>query len=789
MPPESSGLSTEAARAYQRAHGYNEIVEHKDSLLLKIVKRSVSPISGMLVLAAALSFASSKDFDGGFILVLLILNIAITVWQEHKADTAIARLNEHLAVSVKTLRDGAWSVLTARLLVPGDAIQLASGNIVPADAQVLEAHTVSANEAALTGESLPKDKSVGDRLYSGSFLASGLATARVTAIGNETSFGKTLAKAGEKPKRSALERDILRITRFLSIISLLAVVLLSAVVIARRTPWLEVIRLDLSLVIAGIPISLPTVMTLIIGFGVLALAKKDVIVRHLSSLEELANTDLLLTDKTGTLTENRIVVSDIVGYAADADEIRRLGSFIASQHPDDVLNKALIRQGESVTAKVHEYLPADSVRKRSTLTIEESDGFRTLTLGAPQIVEGLCDLSAQMRARFEGDIDAFAARGYRTLALASVTGEKEGGMSLLGIFALSDELREDAPDVIRFLAENGIEVAMVTGDNRSIAREVAGKLGLSGNRIITHDELVARGAGGMDAEAFRNTQAFAEILPEDKLALVERARKFYTVASNGDGVNDLPAVKAASVGFAVANAVDALKGAADIVLLSSGIGVMRDAFIEGRRIFERLYTYSLYRISESFRLIVTIVILGVITGTYPLSPLQLILLALLNDIPIISLATDRVRIANRPSKIDVRRQFAQSLLYGTVGIANSMLLYAFAVWYLHLSLPVVETLFFLKLTVSGHLLIYVAHTKERWWRYLPSRAVILATTATQALATALALTGWLMPAAIPWQLAVFVWLWSLLFMQFSEAVKYPRGPSQPIESSTVLALN
>jgi H+-transporting ATPase len=256
---------------------------------------------------------------------------------------------------------------------------------------------------------------------------------------------------------------------------------------------------------------------------------------------------------------------------------------------------------------------------------------------------------------------------------------------------------------------------------------------------------------------------------------VNRAKRFYTVASNGDGVNDLPAVKAASVGFAVSNAVDALKGAADIVLLSSGIGVMRDAFIEGRKIFERLDSYSLYRISESFRLIVTIVILGLVTGTYPLTPLQLILIALLNDIPIISLATDRVQIAVRPAKINVRRQFGQSLAYGAVGIVNSLLLYFFATAYLHLSIAVVETLFFLKLTVSGHLLIYVAHTKERWWRYLPSGGVIIATALTQAIATGLAITGFLMPAAVSWKLALFVWIWSFFFMQMSEIVKRSRG--------------
>ncbi len=770
------GLPTKTAEAYQAAHGYNEITEKRQSLVAKIAQKSVSPISGMLLLAAVLSYASGKDFDGSFILALLALNVGVTVWQERKADTAIEKLNEHLSVSVKTLRDGVWQTIASRLLVPGDRIELRSGNVVPADAKVLQANSVTANEAALTGESLPKEKRAGDPLYSGSFVASGIVSGEVTAIGSFTSFGKTLAKSGTMPKRSQLEKDILRITRFLSVLSLIAVAVLTAILIAGSTSWVDVLRLDLSLVIAGIPISLPTVMTLIIALGVVELAKKNVIVRRLSSLEELANADFLLTDKTGTLTKNHIVVNEVAAYGLPEAEVRHLGALIARQEPEETLNQALLG-GEDEDARlvtIRSYHPADSVRKRATLVYEDGGALRALSLGAPQVIEALCDLSAEVRARFESDINKLAGRGYRTLALATAGGGAEAHMALAGIFALSDELREDAGEVVRFMRDNGIGVAMVTGDNRAIAAEIARKLELPGDHILTRDELERIGIRNLDAAAFQSTSAFAEILPEDKLSLVERARGFYTVAANGDGVNDLPAVRAASIGFAVSNAVDALKGTADIVLLSPGIAVMKDAFIEGRKIFERLYSYSLYRVSESFRLIVTIVVLGVVVGAYPLSPLQLILLALLNDIPIISLATDRVRVATRPARINVRAQFTQGLAYGLVGVANSLLLFFLAADYWHLPFPVVESIFFLKLTVGGHLLIYVAHTKERWWRYLPSGTVIAATGLTQALATVLVLTGWLMPAAVSWELAAFVWAWAFFWMQVSEFAKLRR---------------
>lgn len=769
---EPSGITTASAGEYLKREGYNEIPERKEPLVSKIAKRIASPVSLMLLFAAILSLISGKAFDFFFILFLLVLNVGITVWQEHKADSAIEKLNEHLATPVKALRDGAWQTIGARLLVPRDVIELHAGNIVPADAKVISGHNASANEASLTGESLPKEKGPESTLYSGSFLASGLATAEVVATGARTYFGKTLDKIDTAPSKSALEKDILRISRFLSLLALAAVAVLTALLFLHHAAWVDILRLDLSLAIAGVPISLPAVMALIIAFGVIGLSKKDVVVRKLSALEELANTDLLLTDKTGTLTKNRIVVNQVIGYGQwEKGDVARLAALVASNDPGDLIDQALLAGTAFAKPEVVSYVPADSKRKHSTLTCKDGGSLKTIALGAPQVVEALCDLAPQARAQLGKDVEAWAARGYRTLALAVAEGAREERMALAGIFALSDELREDALPVVEFLNDNGIEVVMVTGDNRAIAREIAAELHIGGSRVIARGELGAPGFGRLTAQDFRETQAFSEILPEDKYELVKRAKEFYTVATNGDGVNDLPALRAANVSFAVKNAVDALKAAADIVLLSDGIGVMRDAFIEGRKIFARLYSYSLYRISESFRLIVTILLLGLITGTYPLSPLQLILIALLNDIPIISLAFNRVKLANRPSKIDVRAQFAQSLLYGLVGIANSMLLFFFAAYYLHAPLAVIETIFFLKLTVSGHLLIYVAHTKERWYRYLPSREVILATTCTQAIATFLALTGFLMPAAAPWKLVLLVWAWSFFFMQISEAVK------------------
>jgi H+-transporting ATPase len=772
-----SGLSSLQVTKLLETNGYNEIPEKHVSLIHKIFKNLISPIALMLFLASVLSFALGKTFDGSFILVLLIINIAITLWQENKADNAIKKLNENLEQKIKVFRDNKWEHINSRLLVIGDIIQLSSGDVIPADGKIIEANHLSVNESALTGESLPKDKQVSDSVFSGSFVASGIVVIEITATGAKTSFGKTIFSVERVIKKSLLEKDIISISKFLTILSLIAVVILTIVFLLKRASFLELLTLDLSLIIAGIPISLPTVMTLIIEFGVLALAAKNVIVRRLSALEDLANVNFLLTDKTGTLTKNKITIQDVYAYDGFThNDVLSYAAILATSESDNPIDAA-------ITEKIHElhlavpsftkvdFIPADSKRKRSTIVIKKDDKDMVISIGAPQIIVQHCVLDAITQDKFKREVETLAEGGYRTLAVAIADNNKEEKMKIVGLLALSDTLRSDAKSVVQFLEENGIDVVMVTGDNRAIAANIATQLALDDRDIVTKEQLDKMNWDSINGTFFQHTGAFAEILPEDKFKLVQKAKQFFVVASNGDGINDLPALKAANVGITVANAVSALKATADIVLLSEGISVIRDAIIESRKIFERLYTYSLYRISESLRLIVTIAVLGILYGVYPMTALQIILIALLNDIPIISLAFDKVKIVTRPAKIDAKKRFTLSSFYGMVGIANSLLLFFLmrSIW--HFDWNIIQTMFFLKLTVSGHMLIYVAHTKERWWKFLPSKQVIWATTITQLFATGLAFTGFLMSGKLTlWEIG-FVWAWAFFWMQISEVAK------------------
>ena len=769
-----TGLSSsEAARLFAQ-YGPNEVSEKHAGGLKKLLEALASPASLMLVSASALSFFIGRSFDGSFIAALLALNVGMALWHSHKTDRALEALRSELSVQARVMRDGVWKAVPSRELVPNDVIECSVGALVPADARIETAVNLEINEAVLTGESLPKAKSVGDTTYSGSVVVTGNFTGLVTATGNRAFFGKIASSVKEGKRASLMERDILSISRFLIVASIIAAAILTIVFVIDGQPLADTLLLDLSLLIAGIPVSLPTVMTLIVSIGAVTLAGKKALVRRLAALEDFANVTLLLTDKTGTLTENKISVERMHAYAPFSErDVLAYAAAAASADADSIIDRAVVERGKENGAtpyRVLEAVPADSIRKRSTAIIER-DGVRYLVaLGIPSMLASLSAPLDGLAETIARDVEDAAKSGSRAIAVALKRNpadiRDERGMEIIGMLVLADPLRADAAETIRFLKSEGVETVMVTGDTKETAAHVAASLGLAGTVLRPKDTDIAH----LPAGALANIAAFAEVLPDDKLALVAYAQKSAVVASTGDGVNDLPALRKADVGIAVANAVDALKGTADIVLLDSGISVMQTALTEARKIFFRLYNYSVYRISESFRLVVTALVLGLIIKGFPLTPVELILLAFLNDIPIITLAFDRVKRADRPADLAPRERFALGTLFGTVGVVNSLLLYFLLADVVHLPLPLVQTAFFLKLTVSGHMLIYVAHTKERWWRYLPAGSVILATSATQIVATALAIGG-ILVAPIPVALAAFVWIWAFFWMQVSEIVK------------------
>lgn len=756
--------------------GYNEIPDAPSQRLKKIMKMVVSPMNLMLLLAAALSFATKKDFDAFFILSLFLLNIFISFWHEQKADATIQKLRKSLAIIVEVLRSDVWKSINSRDLVPGDVVRLKMGAIIPADGKIIESSDVSCNESALTGESLPVEKKIGDMCYSGAYLVSGICIVVISATGGRTRTGKTIIQVEDEPKRSQLDNDVMQVTRLLMLLSAFAITVISGVLLYKHQPMLEVLTVDLSLVIAGIPISLPTVMSLIVSIGVMRLAEKKIIVRRLSSLQNLSGVSLLLSDKTGTLTKNRVEIASVKVYDPWTET--------------DAVNLAIAAEGwgsgpiqQSVQAYqmskgildqeigVETFIPYNSDTKHSETVITWKGKTRTVIFGAPQSVALLSKLTSEELFAFRESIDAYAADGYRTMSVAvSLDGTKAAGMSLVATFLLSDTAYEDAPGVIAFMEKCGISTKMVTGDNHAIGSRVAKELAIDGS-VVVRSDLAEKPIESMTQDGFNSVAVFAEMFPSDKYHIVEYGKLQHVVAVTGDGVNDIPPVRASDVGIATSNAVDSLKESADIVLLNEGVASIKDAIIEARKIFARLNGYITYRISESFRLIFGILLATILFGAQPITAIQLIILSLLNDIPIISLAFNRVDIPWLLPKNNTKRRSLLGSSLGFIGVLNSIIFIFLARNILHLDWPVISTLFFLKLTVSGHLLILVAHTKRVWYEYLPSKVVLISLFTTQVIATFFALSGFLMAAA-NWRLVGVVWIWALIWMQVSELVKH-----------------
>lgn len=773
---EYEGLTSAEADGRLAADGPNAIPEEKRSFVMLILSKFASPVTVLLILAALISFFVHELFDFYFILALIVLNIGINIWHEWKADNAIEQLKAELLIDVPVFRDGAWKKITAPELVRGDIMRLNVGDVVPADAEVVEARHASLNESALTGESLPQDKEKGSTVYTGTYLTSGYVIARVAATGAHTRLGETIKTIEKAKKRSVLEEDIIRTTKYLSIASFVAIGILVVLFLSRGEALSDIMLLALSVLLAGIPISLPTVMTLIITIGVLALARERVIVRKISSLENLANVDLLLTDKTGTLTEDALSLVKVVTYGRAGIEEAVRYAVAANEKDEGAIT-------DSITAymKVHkiaaddlsvvDFIPHDSDRKHSTAVVREGEKTVTVAFGAPQVIKEFVSFeNGAAERQFDADVNAYAiGQGYRGIALAAADGTEEKDMNLIAVFFFSDTLRNDAKQTIDFMREHGIETKILTGDNHEISNRVAHELGLSG-KVLSRKDADALDLGTLPESMFKEVSVFSEILPIQKYRIVEYAKRKWMIAVTGDGVNDIPPIEAADAGIAVSSAVSSLKGAADIVLTSPGIAVVKEALLQARAIFERAQIYAIYRTSESIRVVLAILVLGFVFKGFPVLPIQLLILALMNDIPIISLAFDRVTPSAYPPRDELVEKYLLGFLFGGVGVLTSVLFVFILRDYLHLPWDIIQTLFFLKLSVGGHMLIYVAHTKKRWYRYLPSKEVVFATTSTQLIATLVALFGFLM-TAVSFKLVIFVWVWSFLWMQISELMK------------------
>jgi H+-transporting ATPase len=775
--PNANGLSAAESRERILRDGYNEIPEKKRNPALKFLSYFWGPIPWMIEVAVILSGIVGHWADFGIILALLVVNAIVGFWEEWKADSAIAALKSTLALTARVKRDGAWTSLPARELVVDDVIRVRLGDIVPADATLLSGNPLSVDQAALTGESLPVDREVGQSVYAGSVIKQGEMDALVTATGLRTFFGKT-AKLVESAKSvSHFQKAILKIGDFLIVFAVVLAVLIVGVALFRGDPFIETIQFALILTVAAIPVALPTVLSVTLAVGARLLSKSQAVVSRLAAIEELAGMDTLCSDKTGTLTQNKLTLGDV--YAVDGispEEVITCAALASKAEDQDPIDAAVLKGLKDPTClqrfTVQDFKPFDPVHKRTEATVKAPDGkiFR-VTKGAPQVVLTLVGDAAALKDAATQIINAFAAKGCRALGVAR--SEDDGATwKFLGILPLSDPPREDSKATIKAARDMGAQVKMITGDQVAIAVEIARQLDLGTN--ILNASTLDETHGALPAKIenmIENAEGFAQVYPEHKYHIVEILQKHgHIVGMTGDGVNDAPALKKADVGIAVSGATDAARAAADIVLLAPGLSVVVDAMRESRRIFQRMTHYAIYRIAETIRVLLFMTLSILIFNFYPVTAVMIVLLALLNDGAILSIAYDRVEPAKRPDRWHMPVILGVAGMLGIAGVVSSFGLFYVAERYLHVDRATVQSLIYLKLSVAGHLTVFVTRTRGPFWSVKPAAILFWAVVATQMIATVIAVYGIFMPP-IGWQWAGLVWGYALAWMIVNDGVK------------------
>ena len=770
------GLVQSEVEAYRKKYGYNELPEKKQNPILKFLSYLWGPIPWMIEIAAILSAAVQHWEDFAVIFVLLVVNAVVGFWEEYQAGNTIAALKKKLALVAKVKRDGQWETIPARELVPGDLIRLRLGDIIPADAKIPRDEPLQIDQSALTGESLPVSRSQNDVIYSGSIVKQGEADAVVTAIGQETYFGKTAQLVQGAHTQSHFQRAVLKIGNYLIIIALVLVAVILIDAILRGDQLVTTLQFALVLTVAAIPVAMPTVLSVTLAVGARVLAAKEAIVTRLASIEELAGMDVLCSDKTGTLTKNQLTLGDpiplnqtdrqgLILYAA-------LASRAEDQDPIDLAVLSSVKDKSQLNQfEITHFQPFDPVHKRTEATVEDSEGNSfTVTKGAPQVILSLVADRDEVKERVEKVVNEYAARGYRALGVA--ISKAPGQWTFEGVLPLYDPPRDDTKETIQKTEQMGVNVKMVTGDQIAIAREVSRQLSLGTNIL----DAATLGAGNDHhgeqlAESIETADGFAQVFPEHKYLIVEALQNNdHIVGMTGDGVNDAPALKKADAGIAVAGATDAAREAADIVLTTPGLSIITEAIRESRKIFQRMNNYAIYRIAETVRVLLFMTLSILVFNFYPVTAIMIVLLALLNDGAILTIAYDNVHESDRPERWNMREVLLVASILGIIGVIASFGLFYLGETVFHLSRDVIQSLIYLKLSVAGHLTIFVTRTRKPFWSIRPAPILLGAVIGTQAIATLITVYGVFM-SPIGWGWALVVWLYALAWFLVNDRVK------------------
>ena len=831
------GLTSEEANARLRKFGLNAIEEKEENWSHRLFRRFWGPIPWMIEVAAILSAVANRWEDFTIIIILLLVNAIVDFYQESKALSAIAVLKKKLARIAIVLRDDKWQQIDASNVVPGDIIKIKIGDIVPADVKLIgEGDFLLVDQSALTGESLPVHKQGGDELFANAIIKQGEMIGEVTSTGANTYFGKTvgLVAKAEREEHSHFQQMVIKVGNFMIILTLVMIAIIIYHGVVTHQPTLELLVFALVLTISAIPVAMPAVLTVTMAIGARVLAVKEAIVSRLAAIEEAAGMTVLCSDKTGTLTQNRMSLSEpYVTAKHNADELILYAALASKEENQDPIEKPIFDyidqhglRNKLQRYKIKKFVPFDPVHKRTEGIYANDDCDMVFTKGAPQvIIEQSNDQEFDKKKAYKIAED-FASKGFRTLGVAFRKCE-EDEYHFVGLIPLFDPPREDSKQAIMEASEKGVIVKMITGDNRAVAKYIAGILGIGDNiediqtlkgepqkeylllsKILSRaftkvmmpdaseknieekvsaitklvqkelDEAPIQPGAVKKHESeivklIEETDGFAQVFPEDKYFIIDQLQKAdHIVGMTGDGVNDAPALEKADCGIAVSGATDAARAAADIVLMAPGLRVIVDAIKESRKIFERMKSYTIFRIAETIRVIIFMTMAIVIYDFYPITALMIIILALLNDIPIMTIAYDNTKVREKPVRWDMKEVFILASWLGLAGVLSSFTLFWILISVMHLPLDFVQSAFFAKLVIAGHGTIYNTRIDDWFWRRpWPSWSLFNATFISRVVGTIIAVYGFDLMEPIGWAWGLSMWAYAMTWFVFNDAVK------------------
>ncbi len=757
------GLPAEEVSRRRESSGFNEVADRPTPAILRLLRQFWGPTAWMLEVTALLAGALGNLVDAVVIVLLLLFNAVLGFTQDWRAGRALSLLRQRLEVRARVLRDGAWTAIPARELVPGDVLRLRAGDMTPADVK-LGVGEMEADESALTGESAPVEKGPGALLLSGSIVRRGEGTGVVVLTGASTLFGRTVTLVRAAHPRFHVTEVTNHLVRWLLLIVGAFLALGFGVAAGEGLALLPLLPLMLVLLISAIPVALPAMFTVSTALGSLELVRRGVLVTRLNASEDASSMDLLLTDKTGTLTQNRaeIVTTEPRG-GFTAEEVVRFGAVASQEADEDPIDRAFLEAGRRIPGPpfppVDRFIPFDPATRRTEAVLGEGAQRVHIAKGSPGTLAELAGLPGPERQALEDRVSSLAGRGLRSLAVARRTGE--GPWELLGLVGIQDPPRPDARALIAELREQGVGVKMLTGDSQAVAQHVAQEVGL-GPRILDGEEFRRALPDGVSGAGRRAEEAdgFSRVFPEDKYSIVKALQsRGHLVGMTGDGVNDAPALAQAEVGIAVSSATDVAKASASAVLTAPGLEPMVRMVQVGREIHQRVVTWVLSKIVKTFQIAVFVVVAFLLLGQFVVNTFDVVLLLLTVDFVTLALATDSVKGSKSPATWEMAPLLRTGVVVGALALAESLFLLALLRSLapgVMASVPQLNTVGFEILFYFGLFTVLSVRSEDHFYARRPGRDLLVACGADLAVLTGLVTVGIPFLSAVPLPVTLLV---------------------------------